>query len=700
MKNKAVLELGVEDLPPSMVKSTLEQIQILSKSFLENYKIEFENIQTKGTSQRIVLLIEGVSQKQKDTVEKEIGPPRNVVYDEKGNLTPSGKRYLEAKKAREEDLGIERLEKGEYVYIKRKKEGERTIDILPFIFKDLIKGIHFTKSMRWGKGKLFFGRPLRYIFSLLGENLVEFEIDGIKSGRKIKGHRFLYPEWIEVHEAERYPEIIRKAKVILDPEERKKIIRRDILKAVSEIKKRGYSRAQLVKDENLLEELTYLVEHPIVFWGEFDEKFLSLPSFVLEACLREYQKQFAVSDGEKTLPFFIGIRDGGRHNLREIIEANRRVINARLNDAQFFYQEDLKTPLEKKVPALEGVIFQEKLGSYLDKTKRLIKLVEKISFELKADKNLTKRVKRAAYLCKADILTNMGKEFPQLQGTLGKEYALFSGEDPIVAQAIEEHRKPCFAGDSLPKSLEGAILAIADKIDTLSGAFWVGFIPSGSQDPWGLRREAQGVIEIIIERKVDINLEKILQESINLYGEDGENTENAKERLKGFLEQRLTNFLREKGLTHEQIKAVMVKKENLVDLFERACALKYITSRKEFKKEALAIIRILNILKQAKRWGISVTSGVKEERLKEKEEKNLYSQWKNIKETIDMLLSRREYEKAYKELSTLKETIHLFFDKVLVMSEDKEERLNRLCLLQEIGSRFLKIADFTRLNVK
>ncbi len=697
MKTAAILEIGVEDLPAGMVRSALEQIQKLSMSLLKNYRIEFENLSSWGSSRRLVLYIEGISPVQKDAVEKEIGPPKNVIYDSQGNLTVAGERYLKAKKISEKDLGIQTLEKGDYVYIKRYTRGEKTINVLPVLFQELIRSIRFSRSMRWGEANFYFGRPLRYILSILGKEVVEFEIGKVKSGRKTRGHRYLCPDWIEVPDVESYRELLRRAKVILDPEERKAKITRQIKKVISELQAKGY-KAQPVKDEELLDELSYLVEYPTVFCGEFDSRYLSLPFFILEACLRDYQKHFTVSDGKKVLPFFIGVRDGTRYNLQEIVEGNRRVLHARLNDAQFFYQEDKKIPLEKRVPDLKGVIVQEKLGSYYEKTKRLVKLSEKICSELKIQKEIKERVKRAAYLCKADLLTTTAKEFPELQGILGKEYALCSGEDPLVARAIEEHKKPRFPGDTLPQSLEGAILSIVDKIDTLSGAFWAGFIPSGSEDPWGLRRDAQGLVEIILDKKINIQLMWLINESMALYGN---RRYDAKKKLGEFLEGRITTLLRDEGVSHDRINAVMrVDKDNLVDLFARARALNRLSRQKEFDQELMAIVRLINILKQAKDWGIKIPSKVSEEKLNEKEEINLYNKWRKIKEPVDRLLYKKEYLKAYKKLSLLKEPIHTFFDKVLVMSKDYQIRLNRLSLLSDIASRFLKIADFTQLTPK
>jgi len=696
MEHAAILELGVEDLPSSMVKDALGQLKRLGESLLKNYRITYKKILTSGSSRRLILYVGGIRLRQEDAIEKDMGPPKNVVYGPDGKLTQAGRGYLEAKGVSAEDLGIQTTDKGEYVYIKKHIKGEKTSAILPTLFKELVRNLKFPKSMRWKEGNFSFGRPLRYILSLLDNEVVEFEVDGIRSGRKTKGHRYLNPQWFDVPDISSYWNIIQKAHVIANPEKRKEKIIQQTSKVISKLKNKGYE-AQLNEDEELLEELGFLAEYPTVFWGEFDSMYLSLPSFILKACLREYQKYFTITDGNKVLPFFIGIREGGKHNLEEIVENNKRVLHARLNDAQFFYKEDKKIPLEERVPKLKGVIVQEKLGSYYDKVKRLVTLSERVCSELKVEDEVTKKVKRAAYLCKADILTNMGKEFPTLQGMLGKEYALHSGEDPLVAKAIEEHRKPRFSGDELPKSLEGAILAIVDKIDTLAGAFWAGFIPSGSEDPWGLRREAQGIVEIIINREFNIALNKLINESIILFGEE---KEDSKEKLGGFLNTRVVVFLRDMGITPDQINAIMqVDKNNLVDIVKRAKALRQLVSQKEFEEEVVATVRVLNILRQAKNWGIKIPSKINEERFEEKEEMNLHRHWENIKGVVDSLLDKGEYVKAYKKLSSLKGHIHTFFDKVLVMSENQDMRLNRLSLLSDIGSRFLRLADFTKLQI-
>jgi len=696
MELAAVLEIGVEDLPPLMTKDVLAQFKEKGEIFLREERIKYKKITTWGSSQRLILYIEGIASSQEDTIEKEFGPPKNVVFTPEGKYTEAGRRYLEAKGAKESDLGVETLEKGEYVYIKRYRKGEKTISILPHLFKKLIIETHFPKSMRWGKDNFSFGRPIRYITALLGKEVVEFELAGIKSSRKSRGHRYLYPKFIDIPSAFEYPKLLRKMRVIFDPEERREKIKNQIQKIIYQLNKKGCN-AKLLPDDELLEELTFLTEHPTVFIGEFDARYLSLPSFILKECLREYQKHFAVVNKKGILPFFIGIRDGGKQGLQNIIEGNKKVLHARFNDAQFFYQEDCELPLEKKVSALKKVIVQEKLGSYYDKVKRLVQLSEKVLGQLKIPEEVKRRVRRAAYLCKADLVTNIVREFPELQGIAGKEYALKSGEEPLVAKAIEEHRKPRFNGDNLPQSMEGALLAILDKIDTLTGAFWAGFIPSGSEDPWGLRREAQGVIEIILNKRLDLSLTNLIKTSMELYG----NKPEAQKKLREFFNVRLVTFLKELGVAFDQINAVMkVGGDNIVDLFARAQALQNVAKSCTFKEEVIAIVRLLNILKQARDWRVKIPCEVSKKYLIEKEEKKLYQRWRKIRGEVDDLLDNREYTKAYKKLSSLKDLIHDFFEKVLVMSEQLELRNNRLALLKDIGLRVLKIADFSELQVK
>jgi len=697
MSKTALLEIGVEELPPTLVQEALKQLERKGKELFVSRYLDYKKIITSGSSRRLIFLAEKVTLKQKERVEKEMGPPERIVLNERGELTREGEAYLKAKGAKKEDLGVEKLKKGNYVYIKRKIAGKKTEDILPCLFSELITSLHFSKSMRWNQGKFSFGRPIRSILALFGEKMVKFEVAGVRSNRKTRGHPYLSPSAVYIENPEQYPSFLKKKWVLINPAERREIILEQMKEIVSYLNKERKQR-RILEDEELLEEIVYSVEYPTLFWGEFDPHFLSLPSPVLRACLRDYQNHFSVVEGETFQPYFVGVREGNRKYLKKVIEGNQRVLNARLNDAKFFFEEDKKIPLEKRVPFLKEIVVQEKLGSYYDKTLRLVKLADRIATSLKVDEKTREIVKEAAYLCKADLTTQIVKEFPSLEGIMGKEYALYFKKSPQVAQAILEHKMPRSNEDKLPQTLPGAILALTDKLDTLVGSFWAGFIPSGSEDPSGLRREAQGIIEIILAREWEISLDSLVKESLRLY--KGEKKElNLK--IKEFFRARIVNILKEKSVKADQIKAILKIDDNKpVKIVKRGEALSKAASREEFKEEVIAIVRLLNILTQAERWNLKIPKKIEEKFLRKKEEKNLYQHFKKIERKVEKSLEKQKYLEAYQILSDLKEPIHDFFEGVLVMEEDDNLRTNRLSLLNKIGKLFTSIADFTQLQVK
>lgn len=699
MSEILLLEIGVEELPPLAVGETLTQLKVQGKKLFAASYIDYERISSFGSSRRLVLWAEGVARNQRERTLKEMGPPRSLVFTQSGQLTPEGKAYLKAKGAKKEDLGIEKLTKGDYVYLKRKIKGEKTEKILPHLLVQLITSLSFPKSMRWGQIDFSFGRPIRSLLALFVEEVVNFELAGISSDRKTKGHSYLSPSTFSIRNPREYFSQLKKRYVIVSPEERRKLILEQLEEMIMPLRE-NHPQAKILLDEELLEEMVYLVEYPTLFLGEFDPQFLSLPVPVLRACLRDQQKHFSLADGDRILPYFAGVREGNKEYLEEVIEGNRRVLNARLADAKFFFSEDTKKPLENRVPQLKGIVVQGKLGSYYDKTVRLHDLSQKILNQVVENKDikLCNRVIEAANLCKADLVTQMVKEFPSLQGTMGGEYALRSGKDARVAKAISEHRLPRFSNDKLPETLEGAILALADKMDTVVGSFWAGFIPSGSEDPWGLRRDLQGIVEIILNRRWRIDLDYFLKETLALY------TESDKEiipKIKEFFEIRIRNILKEKGIGTHEIKAVLsIGFTDITDAVKRGEALGKISQRREFKDEVIAIVRLVNILKQAQQWKIRVSGMVREDLLREKEEKELYELWINLRGEIESLLDKQEYVEASEKLSRFREPIHDFFEKVLVMCEEENLRENRLSLLNGIGKLFTRIADFTQLQVK
>ena len=696
MESSAILELGVEELPSAIVRSSLDQLQITLTRLLSEQHVRFADVSTAGSSRRLIVHIGCIALRQEETIEKEMGPPRRVVYDESGILTAAGKRYLRAKGASEQDLAVESSNRGEYVYIRRNEPGMDTITLLVDVYRQLLESLHFQRPMRWNRLNFSFGRPLRYILALLDDEVVPFEIGGINAGRMTRGHHYLSRDWLEVSSVHDYWNVLDGAHVVPNPDKRVEMILRQARKIAASIGDEG-SSISLVDDEQLLFELAYLSEHPTVFRGEFSRSYLSLPDFVLKACLREHQKYFMLADKNGALPYFLSVRDGGRRNLDAITANHERVLQARLQDAEFFYREDMENALEDRVSALENVLVHEKLGNYLEKTTRLVALLGNCLEILKIDKRTSEHVRRAAYLCKADLTTAMVREFSDLQGMVGEQYAHDSGEPEVIARAIGEHRHPRFPGDTLPQSQPGAILAILDKIDTLCGAFCKGFIPSGSEDPWGLRRAAQGITEIIIERRIHTHLNDLIKASASLYGECcQENLEQAHR----FVLARLIAYLREEGFEPEHINAVLNSgNEDLTDIAARTRALSHIMALDNAHESMSSAIRILRILRQANQQDISIPGEVRPQLFQYDQEKALHQCWTNIKQTTDRFLHEHQYVEAYQELAGLSNPIDRFFDEVMVMTEEIPLRLNRLSLLAQIGSRYLKIGDVADLKV-
>lgn len=700
MFKTALLEIGVEELPSAFVQEALIQIKEKGRELFASASLEYEKIVVFGSSRRLIFRAEKVAHKQKDRLEKEMGPPERILLNDRGELTGEGEAYLKAKGLKREDLAVEKLKKGTYIYIKRKIAGRKTKDILPSLFSQLISSLSFPKSMRWNEGSFAFGRPIRSILALFGKEIIRFELAGLSSGRKTKGHLYLSPPLLSIGNPGEYLSLLRKRWVLVDPTERRKRILRQMQEIVSELNKEG-NQIKILEDEGLLEEIVYSVEYPTLFLGKFDRQFLSLPSPILRACLRDYQKHFSLVKGETFQPYFIGVREGNRKYLREVTEGNQRVLNARLADAKFFLEEDKKISLKKRVPFLKEIVVQEKLGSYYDRTLRLMKLADEIAASLKINEKVRERLKEAAYLCKADMTTQVVKEFPSLEGIMGREYALYSKKSGEVAQAIFEHRMPRSSEDELPKTLAGAILALTDKLDTLAGSFRAGFVPSGSEDPWGLRRTAQGIVEIILDKGWDVSLDHLIEQSLKLYKEEGEPEEEINLKIKEFFRARIVNILKEKGIKADQIKAILkVDDGNPVKIVKRGEALSEAASREKFKEEVIAIVRLLNILTQAKRRNLKIPKEIKEKLLLEKEERNLYQHSRKIEKKVEEFLKKQKYLEAYKMLSTLKESIHNFFEEVLVMDENINLRANRLSLLKRIGRLFDSIADFTELQAK
>ncbi|MHB8918801.1 MAG: glycine--tRNA ligase subunit beta, partial [Desulfocucumaceae bacterium] len=489
-----LLEIGTEEMPARFVGPALQQLKELAGNQLREKRIQFEQVRAVGTPRRLAVYTTGLAESQQPLVKEVKGPALKVAYNSSGEPTPAVLGFARSQRVDMASLVVKPVGPVEYVFARKSEQGRPTAEVLAQICPELIAGLHFPKPMRWGDLEFRFARPIRWILALYGNAVVRFSLAGLEAGRTTLGHRFLSRGPLTLNDARDYFGEMKKAFVVVDPEERKQLIRSQVEAAA---KSEG---GRVEEDEELLDEVTNLVEYPTAFVGSYDQAFLRLPKEVPVTVMREHQRYFPVtgSDGG-LLPRFIGVRNGITEHIDTVRAGNEKVLRARLADGAFFWDEDLKVPLADRAGSLKKVIWQESLGTVYDKVERVTGLALFIGEKLGAGNDLLGIIKRAAAICKADLVTNMVYEFPELQGVMGREYALRSGEIRDVAQAIFEHYLPRFAGDILPSTQGGRVLSLADKMDTLAGCFAVGIQPTGSQDPYALRRQALGIGSIILD---------------------------------------------------------------------------------------------------------------------------------------------------------------------------------------------------------
>lgn len=683
-----LIEIGTEEIPAGFIPSALMEWEALAKRELEANRIEFNGIKTLGTPRRLVLVIDSVSEKQRDEETKKVGPSKQAAFDERGNPTRAAIGFAKSQSVPLESLIVIQTEKGEYVCAIKREPGKRTSEILSSLLPKWILSIPFQKSMRWADVPIRFVRPIHWILALLGGEVVPFEVGPIRSGSMTYGHRFMHPGPIPVEDFHSYLRKTREAFVIVDPVERKKRIEEEMIRGGATVSGR------ILNDEELLNEVNFLVEYPVALCGAFDRQFLSLPREVLIHSMKEHQRYFPlVDDHGILLPHFICISNIFPKSHHVVVKGNERVLRARLSDASFFFEDDLKISLDQRVEQLKKVVFQAKLGTSYEKVMRFKQLA--LWMTERMDLPLRDLVERTSLLCKADLVTGMVGEFPKLQGMIGREYARLSGEKPEVAVAIYEHYLPAFAGDRLPSSPIGDIVSIADKIDTIVGCFGIGLVPSGTADPFGLRRQALGIIRIVLEKKYPISLLELIEESAKQLKEKLERSvEQVKEEVLGFFRVRYQNFLLDKGYSFDVTEAVLsLSFGELLDVQGRIDALRKARQWKDFESIVVAFKRAINILK-----GSPPQKTLTPSLLIEGVEQNLYQSFLRAKERIDFHLNQRDYSSALLEMTQMRKPIDEFFDGVMVMVEDELIRNNRLALLDAIGKLFLRIADFSKLT--
>ncbi len=686
-----LLEIGTEEIPARFMPGALKQLKENGARLLQENRLAFGEIYSCGTPRRLVLFVRELVDKQEDREEKKKGPSKELAFDEHGQPTQAALGFARKLGLTVEELEVEKSEKGEHLVTVQKIPGREAPEVLGGLIPGLIKSISFPKNMYWEESGTRFARPIRWLLCLYGSERVSFSYAGLQSGTQTRGHRFLSPGPFTVEAADGYFACIEEANVLVDQEKRSRVIQDMVRDAAAGCGGRA------CMDPELLEEVTFLVEKPHAVLCSFPESYLELPREILVTTMQSHQRYFPVENGSGLLmPYFVTVSNNESAPVSNVREGNEKVLKARFADARFFYDEDLKTPLADKVKKLEEILFQEELGTVYEKTERIVGLAR---FLVERMPGLTdmerKAAERAAWLCKADLTTFMVGEFPELQGIMGEKYALQSGENEKTARAVFEHYQPRFAGDSLPQTAAGAAVALADRADHVAGCFSIGIRPTGSQDPYALRRHSLGILQVLLEHELPVSFGELIEQALLLLKDRLKeiNIEETVEQVREFAWQRLRHYFQEKGLDYDLVEAVLnTPLQEIAPLWQRGHFLQKKRDSSELAQATTAYIRVANLASRARE-----DLEVNEELLQEKGEKKLFRELTAAKERVDTALKRDDLSPALDVLAELKAPIDLFFDEVLVMVEDEKLRFNRLALLRELQQLYLKLADFSKI---
>jgi len=684
-----LFEIGTEEIPSTYIRPALAAMESYAGKALADLRLDFAAVRTVGTPRRLVLVVEGLSARQKDAVETVWGPPVKAAFDAQGNPTQAAIGFARGQGMETGDLKRGLKGKSEYVSVDRKIEGRPAAVVLPGLLEAMVRSLAFPKTMRWESSGMRFARPIRWLTALLDGEVLPLEIAGVASGSSTPGHLLLGNQRIEVKSPADYLAALESHRVVADDRKRRSMIEERIAEAA------GSVGGRVVPDDELLERVTFMVEWPFAVLGTFLPKFLVMPGEVIVTALREHQNFFSVSDAEgNLLPNFIAVANNDADRGGKIKSGNQRVLNARLEDALFYWQEDLRDGIDKMAGRLDHVLWQESLGTLSGKTARAGALAAAISQSTGLAKEAD--LKRAARLSKADLTSQMvrEKEFSSLQGLMGREYARACGENQEVASAIFEHYLPRFAGDVLPETATGTVLALADRIDTIVGCFGVGLVPSGSEDPYGLRRQATGVARILIEKGIHMPLGEIVSKAVRLYGDKLASSEEEIARsVSAFMRLRLDNLLVEQGYGQDLVDSVLdAGIDDPAVVIKKAEALRELREEPAFEILATGFKRASNITKAG-------TEGEPDPALFQADvERNLHSAYLSVRPELERLLAGRDYRASLQLLAGLARPIDAFFDGVMVMVEDEAVRQNRLRLLTRVTRLFLGIANLSRME--
>ncbi len=687
MSRTLLFEIGTEEIPSVPLYGAISQMRRLAEDALREARLEYGEVETFGAPRRLVLRVTDLAERQEDLSLKVKGPAVKAAFDVDGNPTKAAEGFARSQGVTPSDLEVVEDKKGSYVYASVERVGEDALTVLPGLLADLTASIDWPKSMRWGTGETRFARPVRWLLALFGDDVVPVRFAGLTASDTTRGLRFLESQEVVVLAADEYAAVMDSVRVIFDQERRAEVVRDGIDAVAEEV------GGTPVVPEKVFSEVVNLVEWPTVAAGRFDEEFLEVPREVLETAMESHQRYFPLQDANGDLmSAFVVAHNGDPERTAEIVHGHERVIRARLADAAFFYREDLSRPFEEYAADLEGIVFQEKLGSLAEKVARLERLTAALSTLCGVDESVSSEAVRAAHLCKNDLVTHVVVEFPSLQGVMGRYYASASGESEAVAVAILEHYRPRFAGDLLPATDPGCLLSVADKLDTMVGIFGIGMAPTGSADPYALRRGAIGIIGIILDG-LPLTLDEAIAAALAGYADSHDfDADAVGTAVKEFIVARLEGVLRERGHAYDTVAAVLaVASDDPADALKRCEALTPFRERDDIADLSVAFSRAKNLSRPEMGIDTDVSlMGI--------EEATLVDAMTEADQALASSLAVGDYEAALGVLASLRAPIDAFFDNVLVMDEDEGLRANRLKLLNRLVALFEQVADFSKLE--
>lgn len=711
---KLLFEIGTEEIPAKFMPGILKQLKELAAAKMQELRIPFEDITVYGTPRRMAFIADGVAETQADVVVEAKGPSVKIAYVS-GAPSKAAQGFARGQGVDVKDLVV----RDNYVYAVKHLAGQPVVELLPGLLMDILTSLSFPKTMRWADYEFRFVRPIRWMVALFGDQIIPVEICGVKSGKFSMGHRFMQQSLkaaaesqgllsaalskvgnkvysalagvkgaVEIPSAGDYKKVMYDNFVMVDQDERRALI----LQQIKDLAAQNGGEAEI--NEDLLEEVNYLVEWPTALCGKFEEKFLSLPKECIITPMREHQRYFPVLDEDgNLLNKFITVRNGGSEHLDIVTHGNERVLRARLSDAEFFFNEDRATKLEDRLEKLKTVSFQEGLGNMYDKSERLVKMAEMLRFAINTPVD-EEELRRCALLCKTDLVTGMVIEFTELQGVMGREYALLDGEKPEVATGIFEHYLPRFAGDALPATTIGRIVSIGDKLDNICATFSRGLAPTGSQDPYALRRQALGVINILLDANYHISLAKIIAGTLYLLDIKPEETGKLVPQIMEFFKHRLRNLLMDQGIRYDVIDAVFADKRNddMVDLAVRCKALAAYVEAGNAEPLVQVSVRVSNLCKKIEKE-VAISGAL----FKDESENKLHEVVAAVSKEIIPEIVLYDYAAVLKAGEKVIEPVNTFFDNVMVMDEDENVKNNRLAMLEEVRGIVNAVGDLSLL---